>query len=186
MGALLQLERFDLETGRTAPPPVFAQADLDAAFAQGLAQGRQEAEAAQFDGLCGALATLSERLAAESAARAAFGEDQVRAIAPLVGALLDGIVPAVARARLEAALLDDLRQLAGSVTPLAAKIRCGPDMAAFAAACLAAAGIQAIGIDPTGPEGTVEADLLGGKATWDVALVAGQLRDLVGEMMETE
>ena len=45
MGALLQLERFDLGAEKPAPPPVFAQSDLEAAFAEGLAQGRQEAEA---------------------------------------------------------------------------------------------------------------------------------------------
>lgn len=186
MGALLQLERFDMGAEKAAPVPVFAQADLDAAFAQGLARGRQEAKAAQFDALCGALAALSERLAAEGAARAASGENQVRAIAPLIGALLDGVMPTVARARLESALLTELRQLAGAVTPLAARIRCGADMAAFAAACLAAAGIEAIGIDPSGQDGTVEAELLGGTAAWDVARVSEQLRNLVHEMMEME
>ena len=39
MGALLQLERFDLGAEKPAPPPVFAQSDLEAAFAEGLAQG---------------------------------------------------------------------------------------------------------------------------------------------------
>ena len=186
MGALLQLERFDLGAEKPAPPPVFAQSDLEAAFAEGLAQGRQEAEAQRLGQICGALAALSERLAAESAARAASAEDQLRAIAPLIGALLDGIIPAVARGRLEAALLAELRQLAASVTPLAATIRCGPDMAAFVSACLAATGIEAIGIDPSGPEGTVEAEMLEGLATWSVAQAAGQLRDLVCEMMEME
>ena len=131
----------DAGAEKPAPPPVFAQSDLGAAFAEGLAQGRQEAEAQRLGQICGALAALSERLAAESAARAASAEDQLRAIAPLIGALLDGIIPAVARGRLEAALLAELRQLAASVTPLAATIRCGPDMAAFVSACLAATGI---------------------------------------------
>ena len=103
MGALLQLERFDLGAEKPAPAPVFAQSDLEAAFAEGFAQGRQEAEAQRLGQICSALAALSERLAAESAARAASAEDQLRAIAPLIGALLDGIIPAVARGRLEAA-----------------------------------------------------------------------------------
>ena len=49
MGALLQLERFDLGAEKAAPPPLFGHSDLDAAFARGLAQGRQEAEAARLD-----------------------------------------------------------------------------------------------------------------------------------------
>ena len=59
-------------------------------------------------------------------------------------------------------------------------------MAAFVSACLAATGIEAIGIDPSGPEGTVEAEMLGGLATWSVAQAAGQLRDLVCEILEME
>ena len=184
MGALLQLERFDLGAEKASPPPVFAQSDLEAAFADGLSQGRREAEALQLDQLCAALRGLSERLKAESAARLAAGE--VQALAPLIGALLDGIMPAVARARLEAALLAELRQVAASVAPLTVKIRCGPDMAAFTAACLAMTGIEAIGIDPSGREGCIEAEMLGGTATWEVARVAEQLRGLVLEMMEVE
>ena len=186
MGALLQLERFDLGAAKAAPPPLFRQSDLDAAFAQGLAQGRQEAEAARLDQLLAALAGLSERLDDESTARVADGEKQVGAMAPLVEALLEGVMPAIARARLESSLLSELRQLAASVTPLAARIRCGADMAAFASACLSAVGIEAIEIDPSGRDGTVEADLLGGLSTWDVALVAEQLRSLVREMLEIE
>ena len=131
-------------------------------------------------------AALSGRLAAEQADRAAAGEGQGRALAPLVGALLEAITPLAARTRLEAALLAELRQLAGSVTPLSARLRCGADMAVFAAACLAATGVEAIAIDPSGPEGTVEAELLGGTIAWDVAAVAEQLRALVHEIMETE
>ena len=186
MGALLQLERFDLGAEKAAPPPLFGQSDLDAAFAQGLAQGRQEAEAAWLDQLLAALAELSERLDAEGAARVADGEKQVRAMAPLIGALLEGVMPAIARARLESSLLTELRQLAASVTPLTGRIRCGADMAAFASACLAATGIEAIGVDPSGQDGTVEAELLGGLTTWDVARAAEQLRGLVREMMEME
>lgn len=186
MGALLQLERFDRGAEKLPLSPVFSQSDLDAAFAEGLAQGRQEVEALLIGQLCAALNGLSGQLEAESAARLAAGEGQVRALAPLIRALLDGIMPAVARARLEAALLAELRQLAASVTPLSVKIRCGPDMAAFTAACLAMTGIEAIGIDPSGPAGCIEAEMLGGIATWEVARVAEQLRGLVLEMMEVE
>jgi len=186
MGALLQLERFDLGAEKAAPPPVFAQSDLEAAFAEGRVRGQLEAEAQRIDQLCAELKELSDRLRAEAAARIALGEGQVQAIAPLIEALLEGVLPAVARARLEAALLGELRQLAASVTPLEVRIRCGADMAAFVADCLAATGIAAVGIDPAGPKGTVHADLLGGTAVWDVAEVAGQLRGLVREMMEME
>lgn len=185
MGALLQLERFD-RVPLEAPPPVFDQSDLDAAFERGLAEGRHEAEARQAGALCAALSALSGRLDAEREARRGEGAAAVRALAPLIEALLDGIIPAVARARLQAALLEELLRLSAAGPPLGARIRCGPELAAFAAGCLAATGLSGIEIDPMGPEGVAEAELLGGRVTWDVALIAADLRRLVNELTEME
>lgn len=184
MGAVLQLERFDRDV--EVPPAVFAQADLEAAFNRGVAEGRSEAEARGVAQLCEAFAGLSQRLEAEQAARASDNRAEIRAIAPLIGALLDGVIPAAARARLESSLLHELLQLAGAVPPLGARVRCGPDLGAFAAACLAAMGLTTVELDVTGRDGIVEAELWGGHVAWDVALIAGQLRDLVNDMMEVE
>lgn len=185
MGALLQLERFDRPPVEV-PPAVFAQADLDAAFDRGLAEGQRRAKARQVGALCDALSGLARRLQAEHEARAAAGMAEVRAIAPLIEALLDGILPAVARARLQAALLEELLKLAAAVPPATARIRCGPDLAAFSAACLARTGLAGIEIDPSGPEGTAEAELLGGRVTWDMGQIAAELRRLVNELTEVE
>lgn len=185
MGALLQLERFD-RAPVEAPPAVFAQADLDDAFARGLAEGRGQAEARQAGALCDAVTGLSERLDAERDARSGAGAAAVRAIAPLIEALLDGILPAVARARLQAALLEELLKLVSAVPPPAGRIRCGPDLAGFAAACLSTTGLTGIEIDATGPQGTAEAELLGGRVTWEVGLIAAELRRLVNELIEVE
>ena len=183
MGAVLQLERFD-RAAIAPPPPVFTAQDLDDAHARGLAQGRVEAETAQADRVCAALAGVSAALDRQAGGLAAAGAAQAQALGPLVAALLDGVMPAVARARLEAALLTELMQLAEAVSPLKARLRCGPDLAPFVTACLARGELGGIDIDPTGPPGTVEADLLGGTITWDVAVVTGQLRALVQEILE--
>ena len=185
MGALLQLERFD-RVSVEIPPAVFMQADLEAAFERGVIEGERRESARNAGALCAAMAGLSERLDAEQAARAAAGRAEVMAIAPLIDALLDGIIPAIARARLQAALLEELQKLSAAVPPLVARIRCGPDLGAFAVGCLSATGLTGIEIDPTGPEGTAEAELLGGRVTWDVALVAADLRRLVEELTEVE
>lgn len=185
MGALLQLERFDRGPAE-APPAVFAQADLEAAFARGLDEGRRQAEARQVGVLCDAVTGLSLRLDAEREARSAAGVAAVGAIAPLIEALLDGILPAVARARLQAALLEEMLKHASAVPPLAGRIRCGPDLADFAAACLSTTGLPGIEIDATGPQGRAEVELLGGRVTWDVGLIAAELRGLVNELTEVE
>jgi hypothetical protein len=186
MGAVLQLERFDPAPEITPVPAAFDQSDLEAAWEGGLAEGRRQAEAQQASQLQDAIQALNARLDAEHAARIEAGAGQVRAIAPLIGALLDGVMPTVARARLEAALLGELLRLAQAVSPLTGRIRCGPDMAAFVAVCLSTAALGGIELDPSGQTGTVEAELLGGLAIWDVGLIGAQLRDLATEMMEVE
>ncbi|MBB1490309.1 MULTISPECIES: hypothetical protein [unclassified Paracoccus (in: a-proteobacteria)] len=185
MGAVLQLERFDREPVEPLPA-VFAQTDLDAAFARGLDEGRGLTEARQVAALCDAVDGLSRRLDAEQAARGAAGASDVRRIAPLIEALLDAVVPAVARARLQGALLEEMLKLSSAVPSLTARIRCGPDLAAFAAACLSATGAAGIEIDPTAPEGTAEVELLGGRIAWDMAQIAAELRKLVNEVTEVE
>lgn len=185
MGAVLQLERFD--RAPDAPPPAaFARADLDAAFARGRVEGRAEAEARQVETLLEALAGLSRRLEAEEAARLAASASGVRAIAPLIEALLDGIGSAAARGRLKAALMDEMLRLASVVTPLVPRLRCGPDLVALVAACVNAAGMTGVEIDPTGPEGTAEVDLQGGRVTWDMGRITADLREIVAELMEDE
>lgn len=185
MGAVLQLERFDREPVEPLPA-VFAQADLDAAFARGLDEGRRLAEARQVAALRDAVDGLSRRLDAEQAARGAGDATEVKRVAPLIEALLDGVVPAVARARLQGALLDEMLKLSSAVPPLTARIRCGADLAAFAAACLSTTEAAGIEIDPTAPEGTAEVELLGGRIVWDTAQIAAELRRLVNEVTEVE
>lgn len=185
MGALLQLERFD--HGPEEPPPaLYLQADLDAAFQRGLAEGRADAGAQQAGALCAALDALSAQLAADRAERSASATAALRATAPLIGALLEGVVPAAARARLEASLLEELLDLARAVPPQVARVRCGGGLAPFAAACLEAAGLAGIALDPTGPEGTAEVELQDGLVAWDLTAIAARLRELVHETMELE
>lgn len=186
MGAVLQLERFD----RFEPPLPeirhFTQADIDVAREEGHAAGMAAAERGAAEELTAALTDLGARLdraaqdAAEDSTRA------VRALGPVLAALIDGIMPQLARARLESALLAELMQLSAAVTPLSAVIRCGADLGPFVAACAARAGIDAVEIDASAPEGTVEIELLGGSMAWDSAAIARQLGDLVREIMETE
>lgn len=185
MGAPLKLERFDLAAD-PLPVPVHTRQDLDDALARGIAEGRRAAEAEQTQAICAALAELSARLEAQDALRDSAGAAQARIMAPLIEALLDGIVPAIARAKVQASLELQLSELAAAVSPLRARIRCGPDLAASVAGCIARIGLESIVVDPSAPNGQVAAELTGGLVTWDVAAVADQLRDLFLEMMEKD
>ena len=182
MGAILQLERFDRQACMIPPAP--APEDIEAAFARGLAAGRAEAEQAGTDRLSAALAELSAQLA-DAAERDRQGAHRATAaLQPLFAALLEGVMPRLAQARLEAALLTELTRLAAAVSPLRAVIRCGPDLAPFLTACIAREGLDEIEIDATAPDGTAAAEILGGRITWDVATVTRQLCELVDDIME--
>lgn len=183
MGAVLQLERFD-RAGPPPPPPLHTAEELQDAYAAGVMAGRAEAEAETGDALRAALSTLSRQVQALEAALADERTARARSLAPLIGALLDGVLPALARARLESALLAAFIQLAENVAPLSVALRCGPDLADFVAACVREAALDAVTLDPEGPPGTVTAELLGGVMAWDEAAVAAQLRLLVQEIME--
>lgn len=184
MGAVLQLERFDRDA--LSATPLFRQAELDAAFADGLAEGLRRAESQRADRLCEELAGLSVSLETGRALRAQSQAEQIRAFAPLLDALFDQLLPAVARIRLRDAVLAQLAELAGAVAPLGVSIRCGPGTARFLSANLARLGLSAVQIDDTGPEGSVEAEMTGGEILWDEAALAAQLRRLIEEMMETD
>lgn len=185
MGAVLRLESFD--PAEPPPPPLLHSAEeLQDAYLRGVMAGREQAFAEQIgpmrsalEGVAADITRLGESLAETGAARA-------RALDPLIGALLDGILPAVARARLEAALLETFVRLAETVAPLTLTVRCGPDLAPFVQACAEAAGIESAQITADGQPGTVTAELLGGVMTWDEAAVGAQLRALVQDIMETQ
>lgn len=185
MGAVLKLERFDHDEP-AARREVHSAEELQDAYARGLIEGRSQAEGEQVALVQAALQALSAELAAVSGAISAGSRNAARTLQPLIAALLDGALPQIARARLEAALLTELLQLSEAVSPLQARIRCGADLHPFVQACVAEAGIEAIVIDADadGPPGTVEAELLGGTITWDIADVSRQLRDLMQEIME--
>lgn len=185
MGAVLRLERFD-PAEAPAPAELHTAEELQDAYAQGVIAGREQAFAEQIDRMRLALEGVSAEMAGLRAALADTGGDRARALAPLVDALLDGVLPAVARARLESALLEAFVRLAETVTPLTLDVRCGPDLAAFVRACAGAVGIEGVRIADDGPDGTVTAELLGGVMAWDQAAVSAQLRALVQEIMETQ
>lgn len=181
MGNILRLERFD----RPEPAAVLHTAeDLQDAFAEGVIAGRDQMRAEQADALHAALAGVAADLAAMQAVLADASAAQARTLGPLIGALIDGVLPVVARARLESALLSAFVHLAETVTPLRVRLRCGPDLADFVGACLREVGVEALSLEADAPNGTVTADLEGGTMSWDEAAVAAQLRALVHELLQ--
>lgn len=183
MGAVLQLERFD-HADSSPPATLYTSEDVQDAYARGMIAGRVQGNAEGAEQMHSALTSLAAQVDALSAEIAQREQTHARSLAPLIGALIDGVLPSLARVHLESALLGTFLQLAENVSPLSIRLRCGPDLSAFVTACADEAGVSNVTLASDGPAGTVTAELLGGVMSWNEAEVAEQLRRLVLEVME--
>lgn len=181
---LVQLERFDRLRADPEAVARFGPADLDAAYARGLSDGAGAARDEAAERLMAALAETQGALSRAEADRADARRAAVGSLAPVLDALVAGALPAVARARLQAALLHELTRLADSASPLQGVVRCGPDLAPFVAACIGRPGLAGLTVDDSGPPGTAEACVMGGVVMFDQQAVAQDLQRLVGEFLE--
>lgn len=181
---LVQLERFDRVRADAMPVARFEAADLEAAYARGLSDGAGAARDEAAERLMVALAETRAALARSEADRADARRVAVQSLAPVLDALVTGVLPTVARARLQAALLHELTRLADSASPLQGVVRCGPDLAPFVAACAGRPGLAGLTVDDSGPPGTAEACVMGGLIVFDQQAVAQDLHRLVAEFLE--
>lgn len=182
--AVLRLESFDRRM--PSPPPArFAQADLDAAHARGLAEGAAAADAAARRDLAARVADLARTLGDAAASRAAAMAGVMKQLSPVLDAFADGALPVLARARMQAAVMAELRRLADeSVAPVTVRLRCGPDQQADLRQAIEQAGCAAPTLDPTGSDGTVEIVSGDGRITFDGAAIAQAFRDLFRDFLD--
>ena len=182
--AVLRLECFD-RRAPSPPPARFAQADLDAAHARGLAEGAAAADAAARRDLAAQVAELARTLGDAAASRAAMTAGVMEQLSPVLDAFADGALPVLARARMQAAVMAELRRLADeSVAPVTVRLRCGPDQQADLRQAIEQAGCAAPTLDPTGSDGTVEIVSGDARITFDEAATAQAFRDLFRDFMD--
>lgn len=178
MGAVLQLERFDRDA---LVSPVFRQAELDAAFAEGCAARKRSAPtgcARCWPGFPPASKPARRCGRSRSPSRSGRSPAAGCAVRPVAAG---GGADQAARCGAGAACRACRHGL-----PAGVRIRCGADTGAFLSANLARLGLSAVQVDDTGTEGSVEAEMTGGEILWDEAALATQLRRLIEEMMETD
>lgn len=180
MPVLLQLERFQRVMPAPSSPTYTAE-DVAAAREAGRAEAEELLREDALTVLCRGLADAAELLRQTEAERAAARIEAAQTVAPLIGALLEGVLPTVTALRLQAALLEELGRLAAAAEPVGGLLRCGPDLAPFATACLQRLGLSDLAVQPDAPEGRVELQVQGGTVTFDQGEAAERLRSLVAE-----
>lgn len=180
---VLRLESFD-QRARCVSVAQFSQADLDAAYESGEAAGAHAASDSQMARTCAALQEFSACVAAAEQDRAAARASVLSELAPLLNALADGVLPALALARMQSAVVQELQRLAATAGPMCGTVRCGPDQRTFIAACVESLDLTNIEIDASAAAGTVEAIIAGGRIVFDETAVARSLRALVDEFLQ--
>lgn len=183
MAAVLRLERFDYVESEAEPELHSAEELLDA-YARGMISGREQADSEQIDALKSCLTSLRTQVEELNASQSENRKRDASSFGALVNALSDGVLPTLARARMESAILAAFLQLAENVSPFRIAIRCGADLEPFVKACAREANVEDLVVEPNGPTGTVEAELLGGVITWDEEAAVQQLRAIVREVLE--
>lgn len=176
---------FRLESFSAAPlipDETFPRAALDAARAEGVAQGRADQQAEDGERLAAALTALDgaiERYAA--AARSAY-DTALEDIRPILSAALAQIAPSGQASVLERAIVFEIQRLSESTPDVSCTITCDDTMAQRIQASLPP--------DPariaTATGATVEIALDGGRITFDPERMQRTLMSLIDEFFQKE
>lgn len=183
--AVFKLESFSAAVAAQGAALTFSREALDQAFADGLAEGMARQEDEQARTLNAGLDRLARALADDEARRAELRREAVEALTPILGQILDCLVPGAESRRLETALTEELLRLARTAPPLRASIACGPSLRAMVDRCLADCGLE--GIEVTAIEtDRISLALQGGRIELDPARVADDIRALITEIHGNE
>lgn len=183
--AVIKLESFTASLPGKRGGAGFTRDDLDLAYADGLADGRSQRQDEDVQSLRSGLERLAEALAADEARRAALREEAVQALAPVLSAILDMLVPSAQSRRMEEALLAELRRLAGLTAPLRCRIACNPGLRGMVERCLQEAGLDQVELEGCDSD-RISLSLEGGRIEFSPDRVAQDIRALVAEITESE
>lgn len=181
---VIKLESFAPASSMSRVAVAAARAALDEAYERGIADGRIAQRDGETIALTAAMAELAKQLAADELRRNELRQEAVKALAPLLSAVLDAVAPLGTAARLERDLADELARLARQIPPTSCQIACSAEMRPLVERCAAAADLPAVGIveQPLGQ--TVRLSLQGGHVEFSQDQIVQSLRRLIAEIQE--
>ena len=182
--ALFKLESFSKAVAARVEV-TYTQADLDQAFADGVAQASAQAQDDQLRALSASLEQVAAGLAADETRRRQMRQEAVDALAPILHQVLDLMAPPLASRRLEEALQAELTHLAQRATPVGLCIACSDRLADMVRRCLAQAGLEGIEIAPV-PQDLITVSLQGGRIDFTPDSIAGDIRALIAEITQED
>lgn len=179
--AVIKLESFS--SAHRQAGPAFDSSDLEAARAEGLAQGLAQRDSEQIRALRAGLDRLSEAMVDDDARRSQVRAEAVAGLAPVLSAILDALTPAAASQRLEQALLAELERLADQAPPLRTNLICGSDLRPMVDRCVKQSGLQNIQIEEHA-DAPISLSLQGGRIEFSQDRMARQIRALIDEIKQ--
>lgn len=183
--AIFKLESFSNAVAARGVEVTYTQADLDQAFADGMAQASAQAQDDQLRALGASLEQVAAGLAADETRRRQLRQEAVDALTPILHQILDLMAPPLSSRRLEEALQTELTHLAQRANPVGLRIACSDRLADMVRRCLAQAGLQGIDIAPV-PQDLITVTLQGGHIDFTPDNIAGDIRALIAEITQED
>lgn len=179
--AVIKLESFS--AARRQAEPHFDRSALEAARAEGLAEGLARREDEQLRSLRAGLERLAQALAEDELRRAELRSEAVASLGPILSSMLDALTPSLVSQRLERVLLAELERLAEQAPPLSAELTCGAALRPMVENCIKEAGLANIRITES-PDNHISLNLQGGRIVFSQDHMARQIRSLIDEIKQ--
>ncbi|MDO5632027.1 MAG: hypothetical protein Q4G22_09325 [Paracoccus sp. (in: a-proteobacteria)] len=182
--SVLKLESFTPVGSMSRVAAAAARAALDEAYQRGVVDGRSAQHNSETAALTAALQEMAQQIAADETRRTELRREAVAALAPILSAMLDAIVPIGTARRLEQDLVGELTRLARQTPPVVCQVACSSEMRPMVERCAADAGMTAIDIieQPLGQ--SLHLNLSGGHIEFSQDQVVQSVRRLIAEIQE--
>ena len=167
--------------------PIEVPESPEEVFQRGYVQGRQAAEDVELAALTDAIQEIAAKLEEDRASSLSQRQQAIRALMPILRAILDTIGPIGERERLETLLTKELSRIVEQAPYRRCTIRCSPDLAARVGDIIAAsADPSLLRIDEDPECQGLDIGLDGGIIAFDATIVMARLRQHISNIFGEE
>lgn len=179
---------YKLESFSKVQPPAFdlvPREHLDDAYERGLAEGRAMARSDDLAALTQAMAALDGGLRDALQLRREASRQAIAELLPVIAVIVSTLARKGEAAGLEAALLQELRQLAEATPAQDWHITCAPALEAMIRRCAETAGLTGLDLRVSESAQGASIILADGHSAFSNQEVARHFHDLISELQES-
>lgn len=181
--AVITFESFAPESAASRTARLASQA-ADQAYRTGFADGRAAQSSDEAAALIQAIREMAQELSQEDRRRAALRQEAVRALSPILSAILDAVAAPGMAARLETTLIEELARLAQSAPAMTCHVTCPSHLRPHVERCAREAGLEGLEIIEKSAGSALHLSLQGGQIEFSQERVLDTIRALIREIQE--